>query len=180
MRGQSIKTVPQKNIKPINVMESPNPIQSYNDSTNLSSEDHAYYTEVFEMFDTDQSGAIDLKELQEAVSSTGMNATESELKIMMASVTGGEKSEVSLKEFLKMVVIIKNQGGKANELSLQEAFEAMDIDQNGFISASDLFKVLENIDETLPTEQIYEMLSYGDDDFDGKVYYFIFKTKGWF
>ena len=87
----------------------------------------------------------------------------------MASVNGGEKSEVSLEEFLKMVVIIKNQGSKSTELSLREAFESMDIDMNGFISASDLFKVLENIGDDTPTDQVYEMLSYADDDFDGKV-----------
>jgi calmodulin len=151
---------------------------SSTDAINLSAEDQVYYSEVFEMFDTDQSGAIDLKELQEAVASIGLNPSESELKTMMASVSGSEKNDVSLKEFLKMVVIMKNQKGEANELSLQELFEAMDVDKNGYISASDVFKVLENIEETLPADQIYEMIAYGDDDFDGKVL-FIFKKLGW-
>jgi calcium-binding protein CML len=148
-----------------------------NEVISMSAEDQSYFTEVFEMFDTDQSGAIDLKELQEAVVSTGMNPSETELRIMMASVTGSDKNEVSLTEFLKMVVIIKNQGGKDHELSLQEAFQVMDVDNNGYISASDMFKVLENINQTLPADQIYEMLAYGDDDFDGKVI-FINNSKG--
>jgi Ca2+-binding EF-hand superfamily protein len=147
------------------------------DAINLSAEDHSYYSEVFEMFDTDQSGAIDLKELQEAVASTGLNPTESELKVMMASVSGSEKNEVSLQEFLKMVVIMKNQEGRANELSLHELFEAMDVDKNGYISASDMFKVLENIEETLPADQIYEMIAYGDEDFDGKVLFIFYKIR---
>jgi Ca2+-binding EF-hand superfamily protein len=39
------------------------------------------------MFDKDKSGAIDLDELAEAMKSTGIEATESELKKMMANVS---------------------------------------------------------------------------------------------
>ena len=49
----------------------------------LSAEDHFYYSEVFSMFDTDKSGAIDLQELQEAVASIGIESSEAELKIMV-------------------------------------------------------------------------------------------------
>jgi Ca2+-binding EF-hand superfamily protein len=49
-----------------------------------------------------------------------------------------------------MVVIIKNQAPKKeNHLDLEEAFAVMDVDGNGYISASDLFKVMENIGERL-------------------------------
>ena len=43
--------------------------------------------------------------------------------------------------------------------------------------ANENLKFLENIEETLPADQIYEMIAYGDDDFDGKVL-FIFKKLG--
>ena len=155
--------------RPLKIESALSAVNGSQDACNISTEDLTYYSEVFAMFDTDQSGAIDLKELQEAVSSIGMTTSEAGLKTMMQSVTGSDKSEVSLNEFLKMVTIIKNQGGKDNEMYLQEAFDALDVDNNGFISASDLFKVLEDIEESLPADQIYEMLAYGDDDFDGKV-----------
>jgi Ca2+-binding EF-hand superfamily protein len=134
----------------------------------LTHEEFTYYSEVFGIFDKDGSGAIDLIELQEAFGSMNMEMSESDLKVMIAGIAG-HKEEVELPEFLKMVSIIKARTVKSNQLDLKEAFAAMDVDGNGFISASDLFKVLENIGESLPSDQIYEMLTYGDDDMDGKV-----------
>jgi Ca2+-binding EF-hand superfamily protein len=141
----------------------------------LSPEDTIYYAEVFKMFDSDKSGEIDLNELQEAVRSTGMEPTENELKMMITTVTGSQdKQTVSLQEFLKMVSIIKAQGAAhtgnmTSQLNLEEAFRAMDTDENGFITASDLFRVLDNLGERLPADQLYEMLSFADADLDGKV-----------
>lgn len=152
--------------------------KSTNEASNLASqidgltnEDTSYYSEVFYMFDSDKSGAIDMKELSAAVRSTGMEPSDAQLRVMMAGVSGTDKEEVSLQEFLRMVAIIKTQNTshKEKQLELEEAFGFMDLDGNGVITASDMFKVLENIGERIPADQIYEMLEYGDTDFDGKV-----------
>lgn len=134
----------------------------------LTQDEYTYYSEVFGIFDKDGSGAIDLNELHEAFQSMNMEMSEAELKVMIAGIAG-DKEEVELPEFLRMVAIIKARTVKSNQLDLREAFAAMDVDGNGFISASDVFKALENIGEHIPSDQIYEMLTYGDDDMDGKV-----------
>jgi calmodulin len=134
----------------------------------LSREEVEYYSEVFNMFDKDGSGAIDLQELAEAMESTGISPSESELRTMISGVAG-DKEEVSLDQFLRMVSIIKAQNIKETQMDMREAFDAMDVDKNGYISASDLFKVCDNVGERLPADMIYEMLQFGDDDLDGKV-----------
>ena len=55
--------------------------------------------EVFNMFDTDESGAIDVKELKQVMYDLKMNPSEEEIKAMIASVDLDGSGEIDFEEF---------------------------------------------------------------------------------
>ena len=73
--------------------------------------------------------------------------------------------EIDFPEFLNMMA----KKTKEDPEEIKEAFEVFDKDRDGFISASELQKVLESIGEKLSGEEIDEMMKEIDTDGDGKI-----------
>lgn len=60
-------------------------------------------------------------------------------------------------------------GGKYTKEEVEEAFHAMDIDGNGFISASDLRAFYRALGENLTDEELDDLIAGLDLDGDGQV-----------
>lgn len=58
-----------------------------------------------------------------------------------------------------------------SEEEIKGAFLAFDKDKNGFITAQEMFKVLNDLGEDFSAEEIGEMVRTADTDGDGKIDY---------
>ncbi|KAI8823301.1 calmodulin-like protein [Chytriomyces cf. hyalinus JEL632] len=139
-------------------------------SNGISDEQIEYYREAYNLFDADHNGSIDVHELGEVMRSCGMDPTEDEVRNMIASVDVDNTGTIDFDEFLLMMEDFRGETRlHYTPEKLQEAFEAMDFDENGFISAADLIAIVRLHGEDLSGEEALEMIKEGDADGDGQV-----------
>ncbi|GJM96414.1 hypothetical protein PR202_ga13245 [Eleusine coracana subsp. coracana] len=62
-----------------------------------------------------------------------------------------------------------------SEEELRESFKLFDADQNGYISADELRRMMENLGEKLTDKEVEDMIREADKDGDGLVSYEEFK-----
>ncbi|KAJ3215255.1 calmodulin-like 3 [Dinochytrium kinnereticum] len=139
------------------------------EKTPLSQEQKDYYKEAFHLFDKDHNGFIDIEELRDVMISLGIPHTPEDLQGMISKVDVDNTGTIDFEEFL---VMIENFGSFAvfkTERQIKEAFDAMDSDNNGYISAADLLAVLSGLGEELSGEEALEMIRHADLDGDGQV-----------
>ncbi|CAH9058426.1 unnamed protein product [Cuscuta epithymum] len=123
--------------------------------------------ECFELFDTDNSGTIDAKELNVAMRALGFEATEEEIESMIAEVDKDGSGAIDFEEFEHMMT---NKFGERNtKEELAKAFSIIDKDKNGKISAADIKKVSRDLGENLSDAEIKVMIEGADRDGDGEV-----------
>ena len=92
---------------------------------------------VFQQYDTNKTGDLCYSEFVEALSSTGY--TEEQLKPIFEAVDIDGSGAIRYTEFL--AATMEMQGAIREEL-LAEAFDRLDSDDSGFISAENLFEIL--------------------------------------
>ena len=63
----------------------------------------------------------------------------------------------------------RDPNGKFTDEEIKEAFDAFDLDHNGFVGAAEIRHVLINIGETVTDEEVDEMIRMVDQDGDGQV-----------
>merc|ERR1712167_518239 len=115
--------------------------------------------EVFGLFDADQSGAIDCRELKGAMRALGF--------------------EVKNEELIKMVGDIDTDGNGSVEFKV---FAMFDDDNTKKISFRNLARVAEELGEAVDDEELQDMINQSDKDGDGEInfdeFYRIMKKKG--
>merc|ERR1711865_130415 len=99
--------------------------------------------EVFGLFDADQSGAIDCRELKGAMRALGFEVKNDELK--------------------KMVSDIDTDGNGSIE------FKVFDDDSTNKISFRNLARVAEELGESVDDEELQDMINQSDKDGDGEI-----------
>ncbi|KAJ3350540.1 hypothetical protein HDU83_009562 [Entophlyctis luteolus] len=138
-----------------------------------------YYREAYTLFDADHNGYIDVHELGDVMRSCGMDPTEEEVRAMIAVVDVDGTGTIDFDEFLllspcnlKILISTKFLAGWYMEdfrgetklhftpEKLEEAFRAVDVDGNGFISAADLIHVVKGLGEELSGEEALEMARF--------------------
>ncbi|KAG8078248.1 hypothetical protein GUJ93_ZPchr0007g3346 [Zizania palustris] len=135
----------------------------------LTEEQVAEFKEAFSLFDKDGNGSITTDELGTVMRSLGQNPTEVELKDMIAEVDADGSNTVDFQEFLGLMA--RKMKDTDSEEELREAFRVFDKNQDGFISADELGKVMANLGERLSNEEIREMIRGADVDGDGQINY---------
>ena len=94
---------------------------------------------VFEMFDVDGSGAIDVKELKQVMQNLGMNPTDEEVARMMAEADEDQSGEIDFNEFAQLMG--KKMAENEQDEELVEVFKLFDKDGDGMLDAADLKQV---------------------------------------
>nr|GMD02424.1 probable calcium-binding protein CML20 [Ipomoea batatas] len=89
--------------------------------------------ECFELFDTDNSGTIDAKELNVAMRALGFEATEEEINRMIAEVDKDGSGAIDFDEFVHMMT--NKFGERSTKEELTKAFQIIDQDKNVFYLA---------------------------------------------
>ncbi|KAM3014396.1 hypothetical protein FF2_027108 [Malus domestica] len=123
--------------------------------------------EAFELFDTDGSGTIDAKELNVAMRALGFEMTEEQIHQMIADVDKDGSGAIDFDEFAHMMTA--KIGERDTKEELMKAFQLIDLDRNGKISAADIKSIAKDLGENFTDSEIQEMIEEADRDRDGEV-----------
>ncbi|XP_063725495.1 uncharacterized protein LOC134853428 [Symsagittifera roscoffensis] len=128
--------------------------------------------EVFDDFDTDGSGTVNIAELRDMLELLGQKVTESELKKMMGEVDVDGSGEVTFEEFCDMMAQKQTEGGNVDiETELRDVFRMFDKKDQGYITYSDLKQILKMLSISLPDEKIQNMMAEASSGGDNRVYF---------
>ncbi|KAL3518644.1 hypothetical protein ACH5RR_021233 [Cinchona calisaya] len=123
--------------------------------------------EVFMLFDTDNSGTIDPKELNVAMRTLGFEATEHEINRMIVEFDNDGNGALDYYEFVDMMTA--KIGERNSKKELMKAFQIIDKDNVGKISVSDIQRISRELGENFSEKEIQMMVEHADFDHDGEV-----------
>ncbi|EDW16097.1 calmodulin-related protein 97A [Drosophila mojavensis] len=135
----------------------------------LTEEQIADFKEAFLLFDKENSGVINSRQLGNLMRSLGQNPTDIELKDMLNDVDVTGKEQIDFDKFCSLMC----RHAQENDLDeeFREAFMIFDRNEDGFISPAELRFVMANLGEKLTDEEIDDMIREADFDGDGKIDY---------
>merc|ERR1712048_858203 len=137
----------------------------------LSEEQLDEIREAFSLFDSDASGAIDVRELKAAMRALGFEVKNEELKKMVTDIDNDGNGTIEFAEFLQMMT--GKMGEKDTREDIEKVFKLFDDDNTNKISFRNLARV---------AEELGDMINQADRDGDGEInideFYRIMKKKG--
>ncbi|UJR31695.1 hypothetical protein I4U23_019176 [Adineta vaga] len=140
----------------------------------LTNEEEFEYTQAFILFDRDEDGLINAKELSILIRSLEQNPTDNQIQQLIENIIDEDCNLIDCKQFLTMMSILKKNREANNKRELREMFNAIDIDCNGLIDNEELRAVMPlitngNDEMKLTKEEIDEMIAEIDTDKDGRL-----------
>jgi len=114
--------------------------------------------EAFDLFDTDQSGEIDLKELKAAMQSLGYESKNDTIFTMLAELDKDGNAALEFEEFLDLMSGKEGKDEKDTKEEIEKIFKLFDIENKGVIVVRDVQKVCKELGERLTQEEIAEIV----------------------
>jgi Ca2+-binding EF-hand superfamily protein len=135
--------------------------------------------EAFALFDTDNSGRIDPKELKAAMQSLGFEKKNPTIYNMIADLDTHENSDgINFENFLD--AITDKLGNKESREGISRIFDLFDDDSSKSINIHNLRRVAKELGETMSAEELKEMLeraASNGDEISFEDFYFIMTKK---
>ncbi|OII77873.1 centrin [Cryptosporidium andersoni] len=133
--------------------------------TELSEQQRSEIREAFELFDSDSTGYIDVKEVKVAMRALGFEPKKEELRKILSNVD--INGMVSYSDFHDLVEMKILQRDPREEML--KAFKLFDDDNTGKITFKNLKRVAKELGENIADEEIQEMIDEADRDGDGEI-----------
>lgn len=135
----------------------------------LSGEQVAVLKAQFDLIDQDHDGRITVAELEALLSREAYSHLTVEQRQQLiasyVSVDANGDGGVSFDEYLTLVV---SQQKNARD-PFREAFDAQDLDHDGYLTAEDFRRISEQQGDFITEQQAAEMIAMADRNHDGKV-----------
>uniref|UniRef100_A0A8B9FLS4 Centrin 1 n=1 Tax=Amazona collaria TaxID=241587 RepID=A0A8B9FLS4_9PSIT len=128
--------------------------QKANPKLELTEEQKRDFREAFDLFDTDSTGYVDVKELKVVMRALGYEPRTKEIKKMVLDIDKGGTGKISFSGFL--TVITQKMIEKDSEEEILKVFKLFDDDET-------------ELGENLTDEELQEMIDEVDRDGDGQV-----------
>eukprot|EP00622_Pseudochattonella_farcimen_P001112 FR735727.1.p1 GENE.FR735727.1~~FR735727.1.p1 ORF type:complete len:192 (+),score=45.71 FR735727.1:2-577(+) len=146
----------------------------------LSDEEMEEVREAFQLFDTEQKGSIDIKELKAGFRALGFQVKKAEIRQMMIDIDKETSSTILFDEFVEMATP-KMQSRDTRE-EIMKVFKLFDDDNTGSISFKNLQRVARELGENLTDDELHEMIDEADRDGDAAIneeeFYRVMKKRG--
>merc|ERR1712230_259032 len=101
--------------------------------------------EAFNLFDADNSGAIDVRELKAAMRALGFEVKKEELKKMISDIDNDGNGSIEFQEFLEMMtgkMGEKDTRENIDEEELQDMINQADRDGDGEINIDEFYRIM--------------------------------------
>eukprot|EP00439_Symbiodinium_sp_Y106_P084525 s855_g25.t3 len=123
--------------------------------------------EAFSLFDTEQSGAIDARELKAALRALGFEVKKEDVRRMLADIGKDPSQPIDFNEFCEMMK--GRMPDKNSRVEIDKVFALFDEDETGKISFRNLKRIAQELGESLTDEELQEMIEEADRDGDGLI-----------
>merc|ERR1719392_224243 len=97
--------------------------------------------EAFDLFDTDQSGEIDPKEMKAAMQSLGYESKNDTIFTMLAELDKDGNASLDFEEFLDLMSGKEGKDEKDTKEEIEKVFRLFDTESKGVIVVKDVMKV---------------------------------------
>jgi len=125
--------------------------------------------EVFDLFDIDKSGNIDLKELVQVFETLGQPMTELEARELIAELDKDGDGELSFEEFAAYFQETLDMENEDPEETIRNMFSIFDRNADGDISTGEFAAILQKLGSSLTVDDIEAVIDEVDLDGDGQV-----------
>ncbi|CAJ1363261.1 unnamed protein product [Effrenium voratum] len=149
--------------------------------------------EAFNLFDTEQSGAIDARELKAALRALGFEVKKEDVRRMLADIGKDPSQPIDFNEFCEMMKGRRTGTRKTGKFEtmmpdknsrseIDKVFALFDEDETGKISFRNLKRIAQELGESLTDEELQEMIEEADRDGDGLInpdeFYRVMRKRG--
>jgi Ca2+-binding EF-hand superfamily protein len=121
----------------------------------------------FDLFDSDQGGSVDTKELKAAMTSLGFESKNGSIFQMIADLDSDGNGNIDFPEWLALMTT--KVGEKNTRANYGKIFAMYDDEKTGFLSAKNLRRVAETLGEAITEQEIQELIARADLDQDGLI-----------
>merc|ERR1719403_179587 len=133
----------------------------------LSKEHKQEIKEAFNLFDSDGSGTIDVRELKASMKALGYDVKKDDLRKIFFDLDRDTSEKITLNEFEK--IMTERFSKRDTREEVDKIFRLFDEENTGFITFKNLKRVVQELGEDLEDEEIQEMIDEADKDADGQV-----------
>lgn len=114
--------------------------------------------EAFDLFDTDASGQIDLKELRGAMQSLGYESKNETVFTMLQELDKDGNASLDFEEFLDLMRGRDEKDDRDSREEIAKVFALFDVEGKNTITVKDIARVAKDLGERLTIEEITEIV----------------------
>mgnify|MGYP006099656399 CR=1 FL=1 len=136
-------------------------------SSGLSPSELSEFREIFDLVDKDKGGSISSTELTELMSTLGINASQEEIRAMVAEIDTDGNGDIDFDEFV--AVMSRKVNADYSSKDVKRAFRTFALGQpNGYVSLESVKEALmQHGTVKLNDEQVEELLAQLESDSNG-------------